>query len=111
MAIRIKEAPAGLGRRSRFFGSHLGPAWFVLFMIFNVVWTLLAYRGASINAQRVNELAGTPDAPLKFLQGAFASQWFASLFHPLGESTNEILETVLLLLSLAVLLGFTIFVT
>ncbi len=111
VAIRIKEAPAGLGRRSRFFGSHLGPAWFVLFMIFNVVWTLLAYRGASINAQRVNELAGTPDAPLKFLQGAFASQWFASLFHPLGESTNEILETVLLLLSLAVLLGFTIFVT
>ncbi|MBP8879932.1 MAG: (Fe-S)-binding protein [Dermatophilaceae bacterium] len=111
VVIRIKEAPAGLGRRSRFFGSHLGPAWFVLFMIFNVVWTLLAYRGASINAQRVNELAGTPDAPLKFLQGAFASQWFASAFHGLGEHTNEILETVLLLLSLAVLLGFTIFVT
>jgi Fe-S oxidoreductase len=106
VVIRIREAPSGLGRRSRFFGSHLGPAWFVLFMIANVVWTLLAYRGAAINAQQVN----TTDT-MAFLRGAFASQWFAALFAPLGLHTNEILETVLLLLSLAVLLGFTVFVT
>jgi hypothetical protein len=52
--IRIREAPREKGRRSRFFGSHLGPAWFVLFMIFNVVWTLLFARAAQINAQEVN---------------------------------------------------------
>ena len=107
VVIRIKNAPSSMGRRSRFFGSHLGPAWFVLFMIFNVVWTLLAFRGASINAQGVNEEGG----PMQFLRGAFASQGFASLFHGFGESANEVLETVLLLLSLAVLLVFTVFVT
>ncbi|HON74329.1 MAG: (Fe-S)-binding protein [Candidatus Lutibacillus vidarii] len=106
VVIRIKDAPKNLGRRSRFFGSHLGPAWFVLFMIFNVVWTLLAFRGASINAQEVG-----PSGKMRFLEGAFASQWFAKLFEPLGQHTNEILETVLLLLSLAVLLVFTVFVT
>ena len=34
------------GRKSRFFGSHLGPAYFTLFMIFNVLWTLFLFRGA-----------------------------------------------------------------
>ena len=104
--IRIRQSPRTEGRKSRFFGSHLGPAWFVLFMIFNVVWTLLIARGAQINAQEVN----TTDR-LPFLRGAFASQWFASLLEPLGRHTNEILETVFLLLALAVLLGFTVFVT
>ena len=44
--IRVKEAPSKLGRRSRFSGSHLGGAYVVLFMIFNVIWTLFLYRGA-----------------------------------------------------------------
>ncbi|MCB1301505.1 MAG: hypothetical protein KDB28_09705, partial [Tetrasphaera sp.] len=55
--------------------------------------------------------ADNPDGPLKFLRGAFASQWIAQLFEPLGHRANEILETVFLLLGLAVLLGFTVFVT
>ena len=75
-------------------------------MIFNVVWTLLASGAPPINAQEVN----TTDT-LPFLRGAFVSQWFAALFAPLGQSANEVLETVLLLLALAVLLGFTVFVT
>ncbi|HYO19976.1 MAG TPA: (Fe-S)-binding protein [Dermatophilaceae bacterium] len=105
--IRLREQPKDKGRRSRFFGSHLGPAWFTLFMIFNVVWTLLFARGAQINAQGVNE----PDAThLSFLRGAFVSQAIASLLSPLGQHTNEILETVLLLLALGVLLGFMVFV-
>jgi hypothetical protein len=45
-AIRLRNQPAHLGRRSRFFGSHLGPAYFTLFMIFNVVWSLFLFRGA-----------------------------------------------------------------
>ena len=47
-AIRIKNAPAKLGRASRFSGSHLGGAWLILFMIFNVIWTLFLFRGAAI---------------------------------------------------------------
>ncbi len=44
--IRLRNQPKQLGRKSRFFGSHLGPAYFTLFMIFNVVWTLFLFRGA-----------------------------------------------------------------
>ena len=45
--IRLKNAPEKLGRRSRFKGSHLGGAWLVLFMIFNVIWTMFLFRGAA----------------------------------------------------------------
>ncbi len=44
--IRLKNSPAKLGRQSRFSGSHLGGAYLVLFMIFNVIWTLFLFRGA-----------------------------------------------------------------
>jgi Fe-S oxidoreductase len=44
--IRLKNSPARLERKSRFFGSHLGGAYLVLFMIFNVIWTLFLFRGA-----------------------------------------------------------------
>ena len=47
--IRIKQNPHRMGRLSRFYGSHTGAAWLVLFMIFNVIWTLFLYRGAQIN--------------------------------------------------------------
>ncbi|MBK8437218.1 MAG: hypothetical protein IPL37_12045 [Austwickia sp.] len=86
--IRLREQPKDKGRKSRFFGSHLGPAWFTLFMIFNVVWTLLLARGAQINAQEVNAPGATH---LAFLRGAFASQGIASLLAPLGLHVNEIL--------------------
>ena len=45
-AIRLRETPEKLGRKSRFTGSHLGGAWLVLFMIFNVIWTMFLFRGA-----------------------------------------------------------------
>src|SRR6476469_1321656 len=45
-AIRLRNQPKEMGRKSRFFGSHLGPAYFTLFMIFNVIWTLFLFRGA-----------------------------------------------------------------
>ncbi len=46
--IRLKNSPERLGRKSRFSGSHLGGAYLVLFMIFNVLWTLFLFRGAVI---------------------------------------------------------------
>ncbi len=44
--LRFQQQPKNLGRASRFYKSHTGAAWFVLFMIFNVVWTLLLMRRA-----------------------------------------------------------------
>jgi Fe-S oxidoreductase len=44
--IRMRNQPAKLGRKSRFSGSHLGGAYLVLFMIFNVIWTMFLFRGA-----------------------------------------------------------------
>jgi Fe-S oxidoreductase len=98
--IRLWHRPATEGRRSRFFGSHLGPAWFVLFMIFNVLWSLLLYRGAQIN---------TGNFP--FPSGAFLSEGVAKLLKPLGRTANDVIETVGLLLALGIVLGFLVFVT
>jgi hypothetical protein len=47
--IRIKNAPSRKDRASRFYGSHLGAAWLVLFMISMVIVTLLLYRAAQID--------------------------------------------------------------
>ncbi len=44
--IRMRNQPEKLGRKSRFSGSHLGGAYLVLFMIFNVIWTMFLFRGA-----------------------------------------------------------------
>ena len=71
--IRLVHSPRREGRKSRFFGSHLDAAWLVLFMIFNVVWSLLLYRGAQINA-----------GVFPYKSGAFASQWVAGLLEPVG---------------------------
>jgi Fe-S oxidoreductase len=97
--IRLRQSPEREGRKSRFFGSHLGPAWLVLFMIFNVMWTLLLYRGAQIN---------TGNFP--FRHGAFASEGVAHLLKPAGRTANDVLETVGVLASLGVVLGFLVLV-
>jgi Fe-S oxidoreductase len=100
--IRLRNAPARRQRASRFYGSHTGAAWLVLFMIFNVVWTLFLYRGAQINTGVFPfEDAGW---------WAFASQSIAHLLEPLGESANEALETIGILLQIAVVLGFAVIV-
>ncbi len=97
--LRLAQSPKREGRRSRFFGSHLGPAWFVLFMIFNVMWTLLLYRGAQIN---------TGYFPYK--SGAFASEAVARLLRPLGTTVNGVLETAGILVALGVVLVFLVLV-
>src|SRR4051794_13267868 len=98
-AIRFKNAPERLGRRSRFSGSHLGPAWWTLIMIFNVIWSMFLFRGAS---------AATGDLP--YDSGAFVSLAVGSLLEPLGQHVNEVLEGVGLLLHIGIMLVFLIFV-
>ena len=102
--IRVVKNPAKLGRDSRFYGSHTGAAWFVLFMIFNVVWTLLLYRGAQFN---VGKETGTYNFP--FMNGgAFASETVAKLIAPLGVTANQWLEMIGLWLNIGVILGFLV---
>ncbi len=97
--IRIRQSPARKQRASRFFGSHTRAAWLVLFMIFNVIWTLFLYRGAQVNT-----------GVFPFGRAAFASHAIGSLLHPLGRGTNDVLETVGILLQIAVVLGFLVLV-
>ena len=55
--------PKKHGRDSRFYGSHTGGAWLILFMIFNVIWTYALVRGAGANT-----------GALPYGNGAFFSQ-------------------------------------
>ncbi|HEX3705737.1 MAG TPA: heterodisulfide reductase-related iron-sulfur binding cluster [Mycobacteriales bacterium] len=48
--IRLARSPHRLGRKSRFYGSHVDQAYLVLGMIFGVIATLLLYRGAQISS-------------------------------------------------------------
>jgi Fe-S oxidoreductase len=95
--IRIKNAPSRLDRKSRFAGSHLGGAWLTLFMIFNVLWTMMFYRGSSVNAGN-----------FPYSDWAFASHGAAKILHPIGHA--DVLETVGLLLHIGVMLVFLVFV-
>jgi Fe-S oxidoreductase len=99
--IRLRSEPKEYGRASRFYGSHTGGAWLILFMIFNVIWTYAVFRGASVNALG-------DDFP--YGRGAFFSHAMGALLHPLGQSTNEIIETVALMLHIGVMLTFSLIV-
>ncbi|GIH98289.1 (Fe-S)-binding protein [Planobispora takensis] len=92
--IRIKNSPKKLGRGSRFSGSHLGGAWLVLFMIFNIIWTLFLARGAAVN---------TGNFPYE--SGAFASEAVASIL-----PASELLEEIALLLHIGFMLVFLVIV-
>jgi Fe-S oxidoreductase len=97
--IRLRSEPKEHGRESRFYGSHTGGAWLILFMIFNVIWTYALFRGASVN---------TGNFPYGW--GAFFSHSMGQLLAPLGHTGNEILETVALLLHIGVMLLFLLIV-
>ncbi|RLV47896.1 4Fe-4S dicluster domain-containing protein [Nocardioides mangrovicus] len=99
VGIRVRNAPKELGRRSRFFGSHLSGAWITLFMIFNVIWTLFLFRGAS---------AALGNLPYK--HGAFASIGIGKLLDSMGHTPLEVVEGIGLLLHIGVMLAFLIFV-
>ncbi|ARG75807.1 FeS-binding protein [Mycobacterium kansasii] len=97
--IRLRTEPKEYGRGSRFYGSHTGGAWLILFMIFNVIWTYVLVRGSAVN-----------NGTLPYGKGAFLSQLFGAILRPLGHTGNEILETVALLLHIGVMLAFLIIV-
>ncbi|HWC35421.1 MAG TPA: 4Fe-4S dicluster domain-containing protein [Mycobacteriales bacterium] len=48
-AIRLARSPHRIGRKSRFYGSHVDQAFIVLGLIFLVIATLLLYRGAQLS--------------------------------------------------------------
>ncbi|HJQ46501.1 MAG TPA: (Fe-S)-binding protein [Amycolatopsis sp.] len=93
--IRIRQAPERKARESRFFGSHLGGAWLILFMIFNVVWTMFLFRGAS-------SAAGT----FPYSSGAWVSIGIGHLLSPIDHSTLVVIEDVGLMLHIGVMLVF-----
>ncbi|TVS78102.1 heterodisulfide reductase-related iron-sulfur binding cluster [Mycobacterium helveticum] len=97
--IRLTRSPREIGRSSRFYGSHTGGAWLVLFMIFNVILTYVFVRGSAVN-----------NGTLPYGKGAFLSQLFGAILRPLGQPANEIIETTALLAHIAVMLAFLIIV-
>ncbi|MDI3315969.1 MAG: (Fe-S)-binding protein [Mycobacterium sp.] len=97
--IRLRTRPKEHGRQSRFYGSHIGGAWLILFMIFNVIWTYALVRGSAVN-----------NGTLPYGKAAFLSRLFGAILRPLGHTGNEILETVALLLHIAVMLVFLLIV-
>jgi len=121
--IRIKNAPSRKERESRFYGSHLGAAWAVLFMISMVIITLLLYRGAQINTGYFpfthfpSPLSSPVTAPTSHQLATYASPWafaskiVASWLAPLGVGVNSVLEAVFLLLNISVIAGFLVFVS
>jgi len=99
-AIRLRESPRRLERRSRFYKSHLGQAWVILAMIGGVVVTLLLYRGA-------REARGT----FPYGGAAFASHAVGRLLDGLSPSTLRVVDEAFLLGHLAIVLGFLVLIT
>ena len=95
--LRIQQSPERLGRKSRFSRSHTGGAWLVLFMIFNVLWTLFFFRSAA------SALGNLP-----YDSGAFISIGLGNLLDGLSHETLEVMEGLGLLLHIGVMLVFLI---
>ena len=96
--IRIANSPKRKGRKSRFYGSHLGAAYIVLLMIFNVVWTVALARACRA------ALHGFP------YDGAYLSNWLGDRVSGWSESTLSWVGSSALLLHMAVVFGFLILV-
>jgi Fe-S oxidoreductase len=97
--IRLRSEPKEYGRSSRFYGSHTGGAWLILFMIFMVIFSYSIFRGAAVN---------TGNFPYGW--GAFFSHGMGALMQPLGATANEWIETFALLVHIAVALIFLVIV-
>jgi Fe-S oxidoreductase len=97
--IRLRSEPKEYGRSSRFYGSHTGGAWLILFMISLVIISYAIFRGAAVN---------TGNFP--YGEGAFFSHAMGTLMHPLGVTANEWIETIALLAHISVALAFLLIV-
>jgi Fe-S oxidoreductase len=101
-AIRFKNSPKKKERASRFFGSHTGAAWLVLVMISLVMLTLIGYRAAQVN---------TGNFPYGNSWWPFASHAVSRLFSHFSTHVNSVLETTFLILNVAVITGFLVFLS
>jgi Fe-S oxidoreductase len=99
--IRVRDAPERRERASRFYGSHTGPAWLVLAMIAGVMVSLLLYRAGQYN---------TGYLPFGHSGWPFATWLIAHALAPLGAGANAVIETVFLLINIAVIMGFLVLV-
>ncbi|WP_030170765.1 (Fe-S)-binding protein [Spirillospora albida] len=100
VAIRVKNSPKRIGRKSRFKGSHLSGAWITLFMIFNVIWTMFFFRGVEVARGNFG-----------YNKAAYFSHLTGNLFEGIeSDKTLEILESVGLLAHIGVALIFLVFV-
>ncbi len=98
-AIRLKQNPKRIERKSRFYGSHTEAAWLVLLMISGVLISLWFYRAAQVNTNH-----------FPYGWGAFASHLLADALHPLGTGVNSVIETVALLANVGIICGFLVLV-
>ena len=97
--IRLRHDPRREERASRFYGSHTGGAWLILFMIFNVMWTMFFFRGASA------ALGVFP-----YRSGAFVSLAVGRWMSGIDPGVLSVLESVGLLLHIGVMLVFTVII-
>jgi Fe-S oxidoreductase len=99
--MRTRQAPERRQRKSRFYGSHTGPAWLVLWMIFGVIASLLIYRGAQF---------ATGHFPYGRSGWAFASWLIGHALGGLPLGVNTVVETVFLLANIGIIVGFLVLV-
>lgn len=97
--IRMVKSPAREGKKSRFYGGHLGQAYVILFMIFAVVSTVAIVRGA-------RAALGT----LPYPDGAFLSSWIGDRLSIYTTESLHLIEDWWLLGHLAVVFGFLVLV-
>jgi Fe-S oxidoreductase len=99
--LRVRQAPERRQRASRFYGSHTGAAWAVLWMILAVVLTLAIARGSQY-------------ATGHFMYGRSGWPFFSWLIGhaliPAGSTVGSVLETTFILLNIAVIMAFLVIV-
>jgi len=100
--IRLVNAPKRRERASRFYGSHLDAAWITLAMISGVMITLLGYRAAQTRSG---------DFPYDHSWWAFASHGIGEALTSVSPGTAQNLETAFLLLNIAFITGFLVFLS
>ncbi len=100
--IRLRNAPSKKQRDSRFYGSHTGPAWVILGMIFLVILTMFGIRAAQLNTG-VSPWQDTPTAP-------FFSYLLSLPLDAFSEQVNERIEDVMVIGQIAVVFGFLVLV-
>ena len=80
--IRLRSEPKEYGRSSRFYGSHTGGAWLILFMIFLVILTFAIFRGAAVNTSART----SPTAGARSSRTAWRSCWLRWATPPTSRS-------------------------